>query len=217
MENINIEMKKFEEELSNFHIPRYEDLPDIELYMDQVLALINKQLFIISNNENVITPSMVNNYVKFGLIPSPKGKRYTRKHLCYMIALCFLKQILSMNEIKVLVKEQIKISNELDAYNLFCNELEIAFKNCCEFNLVQSQTNIDNNHCLIYCAKAIAYKLHTQKYIAIMASLSDLDKKSNKKSNDANKKTGEIDKKANETKKKTNEVKKKDDKISSKN
>ena len=87
MENINIEMKKFEEELSNFHIPRYEDLPDIELYMDQVLALINKQLFIISNNENVITPSMVNNYVKFGLIPSPKGKRYTRKHLCYMIAL----------------------------------------------------------------------------------------------------------------------------------
>ena len=209
MENINIEMKKFEEDLSNFHIPRYEDLPDIELYMDQVLALINKQLNIISNNENIITASMVNNYVKFRLIPSPKGKRYTRKHLCYMIALCLLKQILSMNEIKVLVNQQLKISSELEAYNLFCNELEFAFKNCSEINCFQSQASNDNNHCLIYCAKAIAYKLITQKYIAIMATYNDLEKKNNKKANEANKKV-------NETKKKANEAKKTDEKVDDK-
>ena len=46
---IENEMRKFEEELGKFHIPRYEDLPDIELYMDQVVALLNKNLYIIAN------------------------------------------------------------------------------------------------------------------------------------------------------------------------
>ena len=188
MDSIDKEVKKYEMELRNYRIPRYEDLPDIELYMDQVLALINKHLSIITNTDNVITPSMVNNYVKFGLIPAPKGKRYTRKHLCYMIALCFLKQVLSMNEIKVLVTEFLKYTNELDAYNLFCNELEIAFKNCGDSccTLLPNTTSI--NHCLVFCAKAIAYKLDAQKYINIMNSCSTTAVKADKKNVDNKKK-----------------------------
>lgn len=195
MNNILEEMRRYEEELSKYHIPRYNDLPDIELYMDQVLALINKQLYIITNNDNIITPSMVNNYVKFGLIPAPVGKRYTRKHLCYMIVLCFLKQILSMNEIKVLVQHQLKYFNELDAYNLFCNELEIAFKNCSNLSFLQSENNDNKSQCLIYCAKAIAYKLHTQKNIQIMAHFDNTTaQKADKKSNDTKKKDDKKDK-----------------------
>ncbi len=184
MGNIEFEMKKFEEDLRDFHILRYEDLPDIELYMDQVVALLNKKLYIISNNENVITPSMVNNYVKFGLIPSPKGKRYSRKHICYMVALCFLKQILSMNEIKTLVSHQLKYSSELDLYNLFCGELEKSFKNCSSFDPHQPTICDEKEHCLIYCAKAIAYKLHAQKYIQIINSTNIENKKAEKKNPD---------------------------------
>ena len=181
---IENEMRKFEEELGKFHIPRYEDLPDIELYMDQVVALLNKNLYIIANNDNVITPSMVNNYVKFGLIPAPVGKRYTRKHLCYMTALCFLKQILSMNEIKLLVTHQLKYSTELDLYNLFCTELEKFFKNCSSFDPHQPTLCDEKVHCLIYCAKAIAYKLHAQKYIQIINTASEFEKKVDKKNID---------------------------------
>ena len=188
--NIEKEMRKFEEILKTFHIPRVEDLPDIELYMDQVVALLNKNLFIIANQDNVITPSMVNNYVKFGLIPAPQGKRYTRKHLCYMTALCFLKQILSMNEIKLLVKEQLKHSTEQDAYNLFCDELEKAFK---KFTSVETQPTIcdEKNFCLVYCAKAIAYKLHAQKFVQIIDPYPHLDKKEEKKNESQTKKKEE--------------------------
>lgn len=198
MENKDDEMRKFEEALSVFHIPRFEDLPDIELYMDQVIALLNKSLAIISNNENIITPSMVNNYVKFNLIPAPKGKRYSRKHLCYMIALYFLKQILSMNEIKTLVNQQLKHYSELQAYNLFCSELEKAFK---KFTTKENEpiTTDEKTHCLIHCAKAIAYKLHAQKFISLINTEPPKEKKQEKKVETEKRKgenNGEKDKKS---------------------
>lgn len=199
--NILNEMRKFEDELSRFHIPRVEDMPDIELYMDQVVALLNKNLYIIANNDNVITPSMVNNYVKFGLIPAPKGKRYTRKHLCYMTVLCFLKQILSMNEINLLVKEQLKHSSELETYNLFCDELEKAFKKFTTFESTRPECE-EKNYCLVYCAKAIAYKLHAQKFVQtinpfplITKKMEDETKKKEEKSEKKNEKKSNNSKK----------------------
>lgn len=177
-------IEEFEQQLKEYKIPRYEELPDIELYMDQVIVLINKNFKVLSNEETRLTPSMINNYVKFGLIPAPQGKRYSRRHLCYMIALSFLKQILSMSEIKTIEAQMISISNELTAYNLLCSQLESAFQSCCD--------KVSNDFAgvpleqlsLAYCARAIANKLHAQKIIEITRKMQEgepapITKKSN--------------------------------------
>lgn len=177
-------IKEFEQQLREYRIPRYEELPDIELYMDQVIALLNKNFRVLSNDETFLTPSMINNYVKFGLIPAPQGKRYSRRHLCYMIALSFLKQILSMSEIKTLETQMISLSNELNAYNLLCSQLENAFQSCCN-QISNDFAGVPPEHLsLAYCAQAIANKLHAQKIIEItfLAQESKDSAKPNKKS-----------------------------------
>ena len=59
--------------IENVHLPRWHELPDIELYMDQVITLIEKYLspLITLEKHTLLTSSMVNNYVKHGLIPAP--------------------------------------------------------------------------------------------------------------------------------------------------
>lgn len=76
-------------------LPRWETLPDIGLYMDQVITLMERTFApFLPGTE--ITKSMVNNYVKVGLIKRPVGKRYDREHLALLIMIGVLKQALSL-------------------------------------------------------------------------------------------------------------------------
>jgi hypothetical protein len=79
-------------------LPRWEQLPDFGLYMDQVIVLIERT-FDGMLPEGEITKSMVNNYVKVQLIPRPVGKKYEREHLTMLLMICILKQSLTMEEI----------------------------------------------------------------------------------------------------------------------
>ena len=83
-------------------LPRWEELPDFGLYMDQVIVLMERALAgVLPKGE--LTKSMVNNYVKVGLIPRPAGKKYDREHLAMLLMSCILKQALSMDEIAALL------------------------------------------------------------------------------------------------------------------
>ena len=64
-------------------LPRWEELPAIDLYIDQVVSLLNEWLDFIprSTDEQVITKTMINNYVKHGLVEAPKKKKYTRYYI----------------------------------------------------------------------------------------------------------------------------------------
>ena len=128
--NIQKELIKWNEDISKYHIPRWEELPDIELYMDQVVSFIEKNIHIFSDepNKKIITPSMVNNYVKLKLIPKPVKKRYNKVHLAYLIAISILKQVLTIEEVRDGIIFQAKINGRKGAYNLFCEEQEKAFK-----------------------------------------------------------------------------------------
>lgn len=130
MDNIEKELIKLIEDISKYHIPRWEELPDIELYMDQVITFIEKNIRIFSDesSEKVITPSMVNNYVKLRLIPKPIKKRYNKVHLAYLIAISILKQVMTIEEIRDGIIFQAKINGKKGAYNLFCEEQERALK-----------------------------------------------------------------------------------------
>ena len=84
-------------------LPAWDELPDFELYMDQVLSLTGRYLEGMPNSEDSkLTASMINNYVKVKIIPAPQGKRYSRRHVAYLLLLCILKPVLPIAAIQKL-------------------------------------------------------------------------------------------------------------------
>lgn len=83
--------------------------PDMELYMDQAVAFMNKYLAVYKENpadtkELVMTKTMIGNYAKHNMIPRPRNKRYTREHLVLLTLIFYLKGTFQMEEIEQLMK-----------------------------------------------------------------------------------------------------------------
>ena len=90
---------RWERFLDSYRLPEWQELPQINLYLDQVIALVNQFLgFFVYDpaEEKLLTPSMVNNYVKSRLIPPPVRKKYGRKHIALLLMICTFKQSVSM-------------------------------------------------------------------------------------------------------------------------
>ena len=87
--------------MASIHIYRFGELPRIELYLDQVLTLVSEELaFMCLPDEQVVTGSMVNNYVKQKLLPAPEKKRYTRTHVATLLFVCALKRVYSIAQLQ---------------------------------------------------------------------------------------------------------------------
>ena len=85
---------------SIFSYPKWEDIPNIDLYLDQVLLYVNQVCAPISpDKEKDLTASMVNNYVKHGYLTKPDKKKYQRKQIARLIAITTLKSVFSIQEI----------------------------------------------------------------------------------------------------------------------
>ncbi|RSI67816.1 hypothetical protein D8863_05325 [Streptococcus oralis] len=85
---------------SNFSYPKWEDIPNIDLYLDQVLIYVNQVCAPISpDKDKGLTASMVNNYVKHGYLTKPDKKKYQRKQIARLIAITTLKSVFSIQEI----------------------------------------------------------------------------------------------------------------------
>ena len=77
----------------------WERLPELDLYMDQVITLMDKHLApFCGDGERLLTSSMINNYVKDGVLPRPESKKYSRKHLAMLLMICMLKSVLTLPE-----------------------------------------------------------------------------------------------------------------------
>lgn len=85
---------------------KWENIPDIELYMDQVLNYMTRQHVGLELDET-LTAAMVNNYMKKDLLPRANGKKYDRQHIAYLTAICLLKQVLSVTQTGQLLFEQV--------------------------------------------------------------------------------------------------------------
>lgn len=84
---------------------RSENIPNIDLYVDQIINLINEQLLQGSEryHDRQLTKTMINNYSKDGLITPVKGKKYNKEQILQMLTVYTLKGTLSINEIKRLL------------------------------------------------------------------------------------------------------------------
>ena len=108
--------------IQSFHLPRYQDLPNMGLYLEQTTKYINHFLAPLGCIE--ITSSMISNYVKKGLLPSPVKKQYYADQLAYLFFISLAKQVLSMENIIALIERQRKTYTIPVAYDYFCMELE---------------------------------------------------------------------------------------------
>ena len=87
----------------NLHL-RIDEIPDLDLYMDQVLTLINAHLsHDRSLGEKALTKTMINNYTKQGLLPSPEKKKYSKNHIIILVFIYYFKSFLSLEEIQALL------------------------------------------------------------------------------------------------------------------
>lgn len=105
----------------------WNELPDIALYMDQVISYLPRQRIQFSEKE-YLTSAMVNNYIKDGLLPRADGKRYSRTHLAYLTAISALKQVLSVREMSVLIRDGEDGVETDRIYEVFREELDGALK-----------------------------------------------------------------------------------------
>src|SRR3712207_1086171 len=115
MSNFSDALSQWSKELSNVHLPRWEELPEFDLYLDQVLCYVNDQLAFLNVGENdmaqkdsLLTAAMINNYVKKGFVPKPERKRYKRVHIACLMIYVLLKPILSLTDIQQGLYLQVK-------------------------------------------------------------------------------------------------------------
>ncbi len=116
--------------LSAGRLPEWDELPEIDLYMDQVIEIVNKYLSILeifSGDAGEITRPMINNYVKLGTMPAPVKKKYSRVHLAYIIVICTLKQSLNMSTIQKILPASLPEENVKYVYSSFVKNQQKSF------------------------------------------------------------------------------------------
>ncbi len=157
------------EETVVFCLPRWNDFPNVDLYIDQVVCLLSNYLsdYIKNDSEKddkIITKTMINNYVKHSIIKPPINKKYNKEHIAYLFVVFILKQVYSISEIKKLIDLAIKTSNIEQAYNRFCTELEEAVKSTFSGNIgLEKETLTNEQYILRNVVQSYANKLYVQK------------------------------------------------------
>ncbi len=104
-----------------FALPKYEEIPDIGLYLDQTAKYINSYLEPLG--EMSITTSMISNYVKHGLVENPVKKQYGQEQIAYLFFIAIAKSVLSLSNIQVILNMQRERFAPEIAFNYFRDEL----------------------------------------------------------------------------------------------
>ena len=114
-------MLEWDRLLDGYQLPGWDEFPELPLYMDQVIYLMNQYLSPLyqAAEQKLVTPAMINNYVKLGIIPRPAKKRYGRVHLAFLIMVCLLKQTISIVEIKKLIPAALEEEDTKSLYESF--------------------------------------------------------------------------------------------------
>ena len=114
------EILKFIDELEIDNKIQLKDIPDLDLYMDQVIQLFEGNLSSLKRdvNDKVLTKTMINNYAKAKLLMSIKNKKYSKEHLILMSLIYDFKGILSISDIKTILDPIVKKFEEGEEYDL---------------------------------------------------------------------------------------------------
>lgn len=112
-------LRRWETYLRAYRLPEWEQIPNLGLYMEQVTELLRQYLDYLPpelKEEQFITPSTINNYVRMRIMPEPRKKRYYRVHLAYLIVILTLKQSLSIPLIRDLLPAKEAPESDMEAF-----------------------------------------------------------------------------------------------------
>ncbi len=167
-------MKKRMEEkvpasIQDFRLPRYDEIPNVGLYLEQTTKYISEYLEPLQ--DITITGSMISNYVKKKLISNPIKKQYYREQIAYLIFIAISKTVLSLDNIGILLEKQKQTYESHTAYNYFCSEFESIIHQI--FGIKDAQDKIDHQDSedrilLRNIIITIAHKIHLDNYFTTM-------------------------------------------------
>lgn len=120
-------LARLERQLAEDRPVEWDSLPDIPLYMDQVVSYLGRQLIGFGRGDT-LTSAMVNNYIKDGLVPRAQGKKYGKEHLAYLTVVAAAKQVLSVRDMKVLLESVAQPLDPRQLYRTFREDLDVALK-----------------------------------------------------------------------------------------
>lgn len=120
--------KSSSEYISDFRIPRWDDFPAVDLYLDQMLSLLNGSIEDImpGGEGNFLTKTMINNYVKHKYIKAPVNKKYDKVTVVSLLIIALLKQVYSINDISKLISLDVGHNSAAESYDFFCSLMESA-------------------------------------------------------------------------------------------
>ena len=104
-----------------FELPQYNEIPGVGLFLEQVAKYINE--YIVPMGEPELTGSMISNYVKKDIIDNPIKKQYGREQIAYLIFIAITKNVLSLEDIGIILNMQKQVCDGQVAYEYFGEEL----------------------------------------------------------------------------------------------
>ena len=171
---------RWEHYLNHYKLPAWKELPDIGLYMDQVIALLGQYLDFIpleDSKDKPVTPTTINNYVRLKVMPAPVKKRYGRRHLAYVVMICTLKQSMTLTEIQRILPNDMDDVQARRAYNDFVSRVSATAQVFIgQVRAVASQELVEGNdpgcmNLVMHSAvSSVLYKLLTVKLTNLSAA-----------------------------------------------
>ncbi len=156
--------------IREFRLPRYSEIPNVGLYLEQATKYVCEYLEPLG--EFSLTPSMISNYVKKGLIANPVKKQYGRDQIAYLFFIAVAKSVLSLDALTGFIHLQQQTYTLPKAYDYFCDE----FENLLQFTFelkdtieMSGEDSTDEKRLLFTCIVAAVQKVYLEKCLEAIA------------------------------------------------
>ena len=156
--------------VKDFRFPRYNEIPNVGLYLEQATKYVCEYLAPLG--EYTLTPSMISNYVKKGLIANPVKKQYGREQIAYLFFIAIAKSVLSLDALTGFIKVQQSSYPLPKAYDYFCEQFEELLRFTFELqdNIeMVGEDNTDEKRLLFTCIVAAVQKVYLEKCLEAIA------------------------------------------------
>ena len=167
--------QKIADSLCSFRLPRYQEIPDTGLYLEQTAKYISDYLAPLQDTP--VTGSMISNYVKRGLVANPVRKQYSRDQIAQLMFIVMAKNVISLDNLYNFMRLQERTYAIPRAYNYYCAEFENVLHYVFGMKDTLDNVGLDSSHektMLRNTIITIAHKIYLDKCFQVLpAELKD--------------------------------------------
>ncbi len=161
--------QEIQKELQEFHLPRFRDIPDVGLLLEQTMRLVCSYLEPLGDIK--LTSSMISNYVKQGIIARPVKKMYGREQIADLVFIAVAKTVLPLDDIKQILDIKRQDHRPEEIYDYFCDEYERIIGEICnlsDVSIAQEAGEPALHEMLRLIIVASAHMIYLEKHIRAM-------------------------------------------------